>query len=180
MEKRTCFAYEKIRQILLESPVVGADETGHSLNGKPDWAWVLQNPNLTYIKAGLSRRKEEFEAIVSNGLSKSALVSDCYSVYFSARVATHQLCTAHLLRELKYLEELYDKHPWTKKMQTLIRDAIHLRKTLEGKINIEPFMQRLKILLEEGYYSALQKCRFSEGLSSNKFLLSLQTKTKFT
>ena len=57
MEDRLTPAYEVIRERISTSRVVGADETGHSVNGKMRWAWALQTEKLTYITAGHSRKK---------------------------------------------------------------------------------------------------------------------------
>ena len=43
----------------------------------------------------------------------------------------HQICTAHLLRELNYINELYkDKCIWATAFKALLQDAIQLKKEL--------------------------------------------------
>jgi transposase len=150
MEEGLTPAYEAIRERISTSPVVGADETGNSVNGKMLWAWALQTENLTYITAGHSRKKEVFNSMMPQGLPESILVSDCYSSYFSANVKSHQICTSHILRELIYLSELYKENSWSQQMATLIREAIHLKKTAEGKIDDTAIQQRFQMLLEQG------------------------------
>jgi len=157
MEQRLIPAYESIRERISESTVVGADETGISVNGKTSWAWVLQTALLTYITAGHSRKKEVFESIMPNGMPQSILVSDCYSSYFSADVKSHQICTSHILRELIYLSELHREHPWSEEMATLIREAIHLKKTTEGKIDDASIQQRFQSLLNQGIEESYKK-----------------------
>jgi transposase len=142
-------AYEEIRQRLLESPVVGVDETGTSVNGKTRWSWVWQNEQLTYITGGKKKKKEVFSSVMPQGMPETILVSDCYSPYFNVNVKNHQLCTAHILRELIYLSELYNKHPWSEQMAALIREAIHLRKTVGGEINDTDILQRFQTLLNQ-------------------------------
>ena len=149
MEKRSYPAYEAIRERLSRSPVVGVDETGCSVNGKTRWAWVWQNKELTYITAGHSRKKEVFEQVMPHGMPDSVLVTDCYSSYFSQKVKAHQLCTAHLLRELIYLSELYDKHPWCESLAGLIREALKKRKETLGKIDASSIKARLQSLLDQ-------------------------------
>jgi transposase len=138
-----------IRKRIEQSPVAGADETGTSVNGKTLWSWVWQTPQLTYITAGHSRKKEVFSKVMPQGMPQTILVSDCYSTYFSASVKDHQLCTAHILRELIYLSELYDQHPWPEQMAALIREAIHLRKTACGTIDDTIIQQRFQSLLNQ-------------------------------
>jgi transposase len=149
MEKRSCFAYETIREKLSQSPVVGADETGCPVNGKTLWAWVFQNPELTYIRAGLSRKIKEFEKIMPLGMPDTVLVTDCFSGYFGQKVATHQICTAHILRELTFLSEVHEKHSWPKRMMALIRDALQLRKAGFQQIEADAVFHRFQVLLNQ-------------------------------
>jgi len=157
MEQRLTPAYEVIRRRLLKSPVVGVDETGTSVNGKNLWSWVWQNERLTYITGGHSRKKEVFSAVMPEGMPQTLLVSDCYSPYFSVKVKDHQLCTAHILRELTYLSELYDRHPWSEQMAALIREAIHLKKSLGGKIDDTSIQYRFQMLLNQGIDQTYKK-----------------------
>lgn len=157
MEQSLTPAYESIRERLSQSPVVGADETGISVNGKTRWAWVLQNERLTYITGGHSRKKEVFTSIMPEGMPQSILVSDCYSSYFSTNVKDHQICTAHILRELIRLSELYEQHPWSEQMATLIREAIHLKKTSCGKIDNTYIQQRFQDLLNQSIDQTCEK-----------------------
>jgi transposase len=149
MEQHLTPAYETIRQRIEQSPVVGVDETGTSINGKTRWSWVWQTQQLTYITSGHSRRQEVFTSVMPKGMPQTTLISDCYSPYFNVNVREHQICTAHILRELTYLSELYDKQPWSEAMTTLIREAIHLKKTTEGKIDDTDIEQRLQVLLNQ-------------------------------
>jgi transposase len=98
---------------------------------------------------GHSRKKEVFFKIMPEGMPNTTLVTDCYASYFSANVREHQICTAHILRELIYLSELYDKEPWSEQMAALIRDAIHLKKTGSGKIDPIPIVQQFQDLLDK-------------------------------
>jgi len=159
MEQRLLPAYEEIRKRLEQSPVVGVDETGTSVNGKTRWSWVWQNERLTYITGCQSREKGVFSAVMPKGMPETVLVSDCYSPYFSVRVKDHQLCTSHILRELIYLSELYNKHPWSEQMAALIREAIHMKKTACGKINDADIKQRFQNLLNQQIDETHKKIR---------------------
>jgi len=159
MEQRLTPAYEAIRERVAESPVAGADETGISVNGHTAWAWALQTDRLTYITAGHSRKKEVFDAVMPDGMPRSILVTDCYSPYFSVTVKNHQICTAHILRELIYLSELYDKHPWSEEMTALIREAVHLKKTACGEIDDTSVQHRFQTLLNREIDQSYKKIR---------------------
>ncbi|GAP72129.1 transposase [Candidatus Symbiothrix dinenymphae] len=159
MVYRTSPAFETIRLGLTTSPVIGADETTCSVNGKTMWAWVIQNKQLTYIKAGLTRKKEEFEKMMPEGLPMSVLVTDCLAGYFSANVKTHQICTSHILRDLIYASQLYANQTWSKRMKKLILDALQLRKDAVGKIDTTHIQKRLQVLIDEPIDTAHEKIK---------------------
>jgi transposase len=140
--------YEQIRSRIESSPVVGADETGVNINGKQHWQWSFQTENLTYVYPDASRGKAAIDKRFPNGLPRSWLVTDRHSSYFNMNVKGHQICLAHLLRELIYLQELEPEEPWPKEMMQLMREAIHKRKTmLWEKIDRNNILERFDGLL---------------------------------
>lgn len=140
--------YEQIRRRIESSPVVGADETGLNINGKQHWQWSFQTENLTYVYPDASRGKAAIDKHFPDGLPQSWLVTDRHSSYFIMNVRGHQICLAHLLRELVYLEELEPEEPWPKEMMKLMREAIHKRKTVQWeKIDRNNILERFDNLL---------------------------------
>jgi transposase len=122
-------AYNEIRNRVEQSSVVGADETGENINGKLNWMWVWQTKKITYIHSDKSRGKPAIDKQFENGLPNSILVTDRHRSYFKMNVFGHQLCLAHILRELIFLTELDKNQNWSTELAELIRDAIHKRKT---------------------------------------------------
>jgi transposase len=148
MKTRGAGVYEQIRQRIASAPVVGADETGAHVNGKRHWLWSFQTERLTYAYSNLSRGKAAIARHFPDGLPRSWLVTDRYQPYFSLPVKGHQICLAHLLRELTYLNELAPKEPWPKEMKKLLQEAIHKRKTaLWEKIDRQEILKRFNELL---------------------------------
>ena len=140
--------YEQIRKRIESSPVVGADETGVNINGKQHWQWSFQTENLTYVYPDRSRGKDAIDKHFPMGLPWSWLVTDRHSSYFNMQVKGHQICLAHLLRELIYLEELEPEESWTKEMMNLLREAIHKRKTMRWeKIDRDNILKKFDSLL---------------------------------
>jgi transposase len=139
--------YEKIRRRVFSSPVVGADETGVNINGKNRWVWVFQTPEVTCIHAGLSRSKKVIDQLFPQGFPRSIPVHDCWRSYFSVQTQGHQICTAHLLRELKYLDKLYPRQQWTTDFTGLLHRALELKKTPATEDDPESLHQRS--ILEE-------------------------------
>jgi transposase/uncharacterized coiled-coil protein SlyX len=139
--------YGEIRRRISQSPVVGADETGVCINGKNGWAWVFQTPDATYIHAGDSRGKKVIDELFPQGFPKTVLVHDCWPSYFSVPTDGHQICTAHLLRELKYLDKLYSGQEWTSDFTGLLHKALELKKTFRAEDYKKTVKERA--LLEE-------------------------------
>jgi transposase len=120
--------YEYIRQFVLDSPVVGADETGVNINGKNHWAWVFQSPLATFLDIHKSRGMKAINEIMPEGFKNTVLVTDCWASYFKGLTSLHQLCTAHLMRELIFFGQLYAQNNWSGRILGLIQNAIELRK----------------------------------------------------
>jgi hypothetical protein len=123
--------YQQIRQRIESCSVVGADETGANINGKLHGHRSFQTDSLTYIYPDQSGGKAAIDKHFPNGLPNPYPVTDRHSSYFNMDVKGHQICIAHLLRELTYLQELVPQASWPEKMKKLLQEAIHKRKTRE-------------------------------------------------
>jgi transposase len=124
-------AYNKIKEKIAQSTSIGADETGVNINGKNHWAWTWQNDTLTYIVCAESRGYKTIAAAFEDGLPNAALIHDRWPCHFQMNTKAHQICTAHLLRELNYINELYkNKCSWATAFKSLLQDAILLKKEL--------------------------------------------------
>lgn len=123
--------YEQIKMRIESAPVIGTDETGCKVNGKTNWFWTWQNPQLTYIaysdNRGFKTIAQEFE----NGLPNAILNHDRWACHFQCDSKAHQICTTHLLRELNYINELYSCD-WSAQFKTLITQAIELKTKLNS------------------------------------------------
>jgi transposase-like protein len=120
-------AYEMIRQNVLHSRVIGTDETGVKINGKKHWFWTWQNNRATYIVTSPNRGTTTIDENMSGISGEAVLVHDCWKAHFQTPVKKHQLCTAHLERETKYLEERY-KVTWPVRFRVMLREAQKLKK----------------------------------------------------
>jgi transposase len=120
-------AYEMIRQNVLQSRVIGTDETGIKINGEKHWFWTWQNKRATFIATSTNRGTTTINENVSGISHEAVLVHDCWKAHFQTPVKKHQLCTAHLERETKYLEERY-KASWPVRFRVMLREAHKLKK----------------------------------------------------
>lgn len=150
--------YETIRETVLDSPVIGGDETSVNINGKNNWVWTFQTPKATFIGVHPKRGYRAIQELVPEGFRKAIIVSDCWAPYFKTNATSHQICTAHILRELKYLTDRYKKQTWSGRMTRLIKVAL---KTHRSK-NIDPdkitrITKILQILLDEYIDGAFHK-----------------------
>jgi len=128
MTRKASVVYESIRQEVLKNAVVGADETGVNINSKNNWAWTFQHDRATFIAIHPNRGSKAINEIMPEGLQNNILVTDCWSSYFKTKAVSHQLCTAHLLRELTFLKEKYKTDTWATRMSALITNALCLRR----------------------------------------------------
>jgi transposase len=119
--------YEAIKDKVAQSAVVGGDETGCPINGKKGWIFTWQNKAVTFIASSLNRGYETIEKFFPTGFPHAVYVSDCLPAQLKTPAKLHQLCLAHLQRELNNFENaLYCT--WSKKMKQLLLDAIALKK----------------------------------------------------
>ena len=120
--------YESIQSAIAESKIaVGGDESGARVNGKKFWAWVWQTAKYTFITVSASRGKKVIEHFFPEGFKNAVLVSDRWVSHINTYAKGHQLCMAHLLRELNYLIEL-ESTAWAKSIKTLFKKALELKR----------------------------------------------------
>lgn len=134
-------AMEKSRPVirLLEdtirkSRVVGFDESGCYNQKRLDWAWIAQTAYVTLCFRAGGRAARVLEDRFGDSLKNMVAVTDRHSAYFAIDFLGHQICLAHILRELEYLSELDKDQKWSGQLQQLLRDAIHQRNTRPGEI----------------------------------------------
>ncbi|WP_445721695.1 IS66 family transposase [Flavobacterium sp.] len=139
-------AYDLIAKKITTQEVVGSDETGIKINGVKAWFWAWQNNLMTYIAFSENRGFASIESNFEKGFQKAVLVHDCWSSHFKTVCRTHQLCTAHLLRELIFFEERYQSK-WATDFKNLIYKALEVKKNLSTKEYEKPTIKRTEILL---------------------------------
>lgn len=143
-------AIEKIKEYIMSSPVVGFDESGCYCNKRLDWAWIAQTVYYTLLFRAGGRGSKVLEDRFGDALERMVAVTDRHSAYFAINFLDHQVCLAHILRELQYLSELDCKQDWSEKVSSLLCEAIHKRNTNPGVvIDKKPWLTRLDELLKE-------------------------------
>ena len=106
--------YDQIKELLQQSKWVGSDETSIRINGQTWWRWVWQNDKLTYFVSVSSRAYQVVKDFFGESF-QGILLHDCYGAQLATVASKHQLCLAHLIRELLFLID-FEKSMWAFKM----------------------------------------------------------------
>ena len=109
---------------LLNRPARHADETGFRVCGQTQWLHVLTDGALTLKFLHRKRGREAVDAIRVIPRTTGVRVHDCWATDFADNRCRHQLCGAHLLRELACVVESNGDR-WARRMTTLLREACH-------------------------------------------------------
>jgi len=122
-------AYQAIKAAIEQAQYAGSDETGAKVNGKKHWFWTWQNDNLTFIIHSPSRGFDTIELTFPGGLPNTILGHDRWAAQLKCIAQGHQVCLAHLLRDLNYIEQLHGSQ-WAKDFKVIIKEAIELKEQL--------------------------------------------------
>jgi transposase len=118
-----------IRALVIAAPAVSCDETPIRAGPGPAWRkrhlLVAATPLLTWYMLG-DRTAASFSEFVLPDLA-GVVVHDRYNVYDNPRLGTltHQLCCAHLLRDLEDAAETYPDASWPAQITTALQQLIH-------------------------------------------------------
>lgn len=122
---------------------VGADETSCRVNGANFWSWVWQNEDYCYIAISNNRGSATIDEHFPNGFPSATLSSDRWAAQLKTKAKKHQICIAHILRELNYLEAA-EKHSFAIRLRTLLQKAIQLKKETEESLYGDDSTQKLE------------------------------------
>ena len=105
-------SYDALLREIPQQSSVHIDETGHRENGKLLWTWVFRAPRFTLFHIDPTRGAEVLDQILGTKFC-GTLLADYYSAY-RKYLRTHplaeaQFCLAHLIRDVKFLDDLPDQ-----------------------------------------------------------------------
>jgi transposase len=121
--------HDGLKSAIGSAITVGGDETGLKVNGKTNWGWVWQTVNETYIVNSKTRGYATITENFPNGFPNAVYVSDSLSAQLKTPAKAHQLCLAHLLRELNFFIEKHNSE-WAKAMKELLLASMNLKKRM--------------------------------------------------
>ncbi|WP_322767560.1 IS66 family transposase [Frankia sp. Cr1] len=119
---------ERIKELVVGSPVVGFDETTLRCGPAGKKKYVLSASTDLYVVFGLGGRDlAGFKAFGVLGDFAGTAVHDRYNLYDHAdfaQVGGHQLCVAHILRDLEDVAEVYPDSRWPGQAQRALRGLV--------------------------------------------------------
>ncbi len=132
---------DHIKTSLAAATVVGSDETGIKIGGKTNALWTWQNEENTLLIPAGGRGYQTVEEHIGQMFANTVLVHDCWAAQLKTPAKTHQLCLAHLMRDINYLIELTNSG-WVLQIKELFGDAIKLKNELLPKDYLDPMPAR--------------------------------------
>jgi hypothetical protein len=169
-------AYELIKQRMQANTklAVGSDETGMKVNGDKHWAWTWQNKESTFITITDNRAQRSITNTFKDGFKSAVLVHDCWDSHFNTPAISHQVCIAHLLRDINYLTELYN-HKWSSTFKLLFQLSIIHKKQKDKVDYYYPDSRRNQFERRLDY--CYQKTIMATKLESALFIISFTVKS---
>lgn len=146
---------ESVLTDILNSDVLGVDESGWRVNGKTKWLHTLSAEDASYYLV-TDRRSDKQEGTIKllEGFS-NYLVHDHFKAYYSLDSPIHVECNAHILRYLTAgVEQYRDRH--CQSMKSLLQQILHERKQYI-KDGMYSFEKEKISKYEEMYTTILQK-----------------------
>jgi transposase len=109
------------------------DETGFRVEGKLHWVHVLSDRLFTFLSIS---EKRGWKGMEEGGLlprCHGMLTHDFWASYWHYDGFTHNVCRAHLLRELQNVTDNHPKQTWQKKFSDLLLAMKKAREKALGK-----------------------------------------------
>ena len=117
---------------LLAMPALHADETGLRVAGKTHWLHSVGAGGLTVKFVHPRRGRAAIDELGVIPRYGGVLVHDRWASYFAYANCRHALCGAHLLRDLKFVEDAHG-HAWARRMRKLLLETCRKVRELDAK-----------------------------------------------
>lgn len=131
-----------IKQLLLKSNVIHADETGTQVADKLHWTHTVSTSYLTYYMIHQKRGKEAIDTMGILPNYNGIAVHDHWQAYNNYD-CDHSFCNAHLLRELTAVIQNEDQK-WAKDMHSLLTNMNKYIYKLKNNNKTAPSKGKLK------------------------------------
>lgn len=138
-----------VKDALLDSPVLHADETGLRVIGKRWWLHSLGNDHLTLYGVNPLRGAKAMTDIGVLPEYTGTLVHDFWNAYRTFGSCSHSYCNQHLVRELQGVYDTY-RQDWALQFRELL-EKIHVAVSDHTNPNISNFEREYDELLKTGF-----------------------------
>jgi transposase-like protein len=143
---------ERVKDQILDSPIVHFDETGMRIEGKLHWLHVAGTQEATYYMPHGKRGSQAIDAIGILPSFEGIAVHDGWSSYFNYG-CDHALCNAHHLRELTFVHEQHGQS-WAKQMMEFLLEVKEKKEKSTGRRfsakGIQEFERRYRDIVAMG------------------------------
>jgi transposase len=147
--------WEKIKEMVKSHSWTGGDETGVKVCKERWWKWVWQNVKGSLYAVSPSRGYKVVKEYFGEDYEGS-LVHDCWSAQNNTVAKMgHQLCHAHLIRDLWYSVEKEGSR-WSYKMIKLFQKANRARDIIWEEINNQEMKENIRERYEKGLDKLLE------------------------
>jgi hypothetical protein len=140
--------YKELVEVLRESAIVHADETGWRIGTLSAWLWVFTNQETTVYTIRRSRGHEVVLDILGAEFA-GILNTDCFLAYDAKALNDwlKQKCVGHLLRNLSEIEasKTGGAVPFARNVTQLLRDGLQL-KAEKADLSPATFAERAAVL----------------------------------
>lgn len=133
---------------LLAAKVLYLDETSTRVNKKNYWIHTCSAGDIVLQIVHPNRGIEGIQEMGILDKYGGIIVHDCWASYFLFEDLLHALCIAHLMRELKFVEDGTGDR-WATRMKRLLKVAVAMVGSREDKVLTEVECSKLKKLYQE-------------------------------
>lgn len=141
-----------VKQALIDSLLLHADETSINVNGNRIWLHCAANDQWSYYYPHKKRGKEAMDEAGVLPEFKGTACHDHWKPYYAYSQCQHALCNAHHLRELERAYE-QDGQQWACDMQILLTAMNQVITDAGGALNketLQPYLDRYQEILDNG------------------------------
>jgi transposase len=120
--------YTHTGEMISQSGVLNADETGWRLNGVTHWLWCFTTKSLCYYLITKSRGSPVIRQVLGT-VFRGILICDFWGAYNKITALAKQRCFYHLFTELVKMDRSNKSPTWKafrKKLFRLLKDAVRL------------------------------------------------------
>jgi transposase len=115
-----------IKNELINSDVVGFDESGMRVAGSLHWLHCAATKDAVYYTIHKKRGKDGIDAAGILPNFKGTAIHDHWKVYYKYKNCSHSECNAHHLRHLVYLSDVFGQAWATEMICLLLRIKAHV------------------------------------------------------